>query len=377
MRIFFVGLGRVPYASRACDIRLDSFAELFVKCGATVTVINRYSSLFKNVDEYQTHDYEVKELVPHSKGGMIGKVLFLYSIIKEFGYLLNYRMKKGSNAILHIYSGHFLDIFFYWFISKICSYKIVYQYVEYRLDEKRRNPYHILNAWLVDKLSARLWDGCISISHFLQERALTVNSKLKTVIGPPICDFTRFDQFRGVKENIVLYCGSAGYFEVIKFVVDSFNQSKLSASYKLELIVAGNKFQIEEVRKYASNAIIKTKLPYEELIKSYNHSKILMIPLRNSIKDISRFPNKVCEYAASKSVIVTTCFGEPAHFFNDKKSAMIANDYSVEAMVEALDWLADNQNAIPMIGEEGYKEGLNAFHIEAYIGKMTAFLNSI
>ena len=43
MKIFFVGLSGVPYASRACDIRLDSFALLFQKCGYDVTVLNRYS----------------------------------------------------------------------------------------------------------------------------------------------------------------------------------------------------------------------------------------------------------------------------------------------------------------------------------------------
>ena len=44
MKIFFVGLQKVPYANRACDIRLDSFADLFVKCGCSVTVLNRYSA---------------------------------------------------------------------------------------------------------------------------------------------------------------------------------------------------------------------------------------------------------------------------------------------------------------------------------------------
>ena len=378
MKVFFVGLGRVPYASRACDIRLDSFAELFVKCGISVTILNRYSAKIKqNEDEFQKRNYEVRELVVHGKDGKIGKLLFLWSIIKELVYLINYRIKNNGKVILHIYSGHFLDIFFYWAISKLCGYKIVYQYVEYRMDEQRKNPYHRINALLVDKFSAKLWDGCISISHFLQQRALQVNSKLKTLIGPPICDFTRFEKYKETKENIVLYCGSAGYFEVIKLVVDSFNLSKLSTSYKLELVVAGKESEVEEVRQYASNAIIKSKLPYEELIKCYNRSKILMIPLRNNIKDISRFPNKVCEYAASKSVIVTTRFGEPAHFFKDKESAMIADDYSVASIVKVLNWLADNQSMIKLIGEKGYQNGVNAFHIDAYIEKMKSFLDRL
>jgi len=377
MKIFFVGLSKCPYTSRACDIRLDSFAELFVKCGHSVTVLNRYSPATNNADESRERGYEVKELVNHGKAGVVGKLLLLLSVVKEFAFLIKYRIKNDSNVMLHIYSGHYLDILFYWIIAKLCGYKLVYQYVEYRLDEKRSNPYHRLNAWLVDKQGAKLLDGIIPISHFLKDRALEVNPKVKYMIGPPICDFSRFDQYRCEKENTVLYCGSAGYFEVIKLVMDSFNLSKLSQNYKLELIVAGKDEEIDKVRKYAPEANVRTRLPYDELIRSYNRSKILMIPLRNNIKDISRFPNKVCEYAASKSVIVTTCYGEPAHFFKDKESAMIAADYSVAAIQESLDWLSCNESEIVRIGGNGYNVGLQSFELSAYSNKMKVFIESL
>lgn len=378
MKIFFVGLARCPYASRACDIRLDSFAELCLNCGHEVTVLNRYSTLTSNTDdELRKRGYEIKELIKHGSGGIVGKFLFLCSIFKEMCYLFNYRIKYGKDVILHIYSGHYLDILFYYLIARMCGYKVVYQYVEYRLDEKRSVPYHRMNAWLLDKRGAKLWDGVVPISHFLKDRALEVNRKVKYMIGPPICDFSRFDQYICNKENVVLYCGSAGYFEVIKLVVDSFNLSEISKKYKLELVIAGTDCQIAKVKEYAPEAIIKTKLPYDELIRSYNRSKILMIPLRDNIKDISRFPNKVCEYAASKGVIVTTCFGEPAHFFKDKESAMIASDYSIAAIQESLDWLSSNESEMLRIGENGYNVGLQAFELSAYSNKMNEFIKNL
>lgn len=377
MKIFFVGLAQCPYASRACDIRLDSFAELFVKCGHDVTILNRYSPKSNSDDEIRERSYEIKELIRQGRRGTVGKILFMCSIIKEFCYLVKYRMQHGNDVFLHIYSGHYLDMLFYWIIAKMCGFKIVYQYVEYRLDEKRANPYHRLNAWLVDKRGAKLWDGVIPISHFLKDRALEVNPKIRYMIGPPICDFARFDQYRCEKENTVLYCGSAGYFEVIKLVVDAFNLSNLKHDFTLELIVAGKEKEIAEVRNYASQARVRTKLPYDELIKSYNRSKILMIPLRNNIKDISRFPNKVCEYAASKSTIVTTCYGEPAHFFKDKESAIISSDYTIKAISNSLDWLANNQDRIEQIGNNGYEVGLNSFDLSAYTERAFHFINAI
>lgn len=377
MKIFFVGLGMVPYASRACDIRLDSFAELFVKCGHEVTVLNRYSPVSNHENESQERAYEVKELVNHNKGGFIGGLLFFYSLIKEFVFLVKYRVKHNDEVILHVYSGHYLDMLFYRIISKICGYKVVYQYVEYRLDEKRANPYHRVNAWLVDKHGAKLWDGVVPISHFLKGKALEVNPQVKYMMGPPICDFTRFDQFCCEKQNVVLYCGSAGYFEVIKLVVDSFVQSNISHGYQLELIVSGSNEQLAKVKAYAPDAIVRTKLSYDELIRSYNRSKVLMIPLRNNVKDISRFPNKVCEYAASKGVIVTTCYGEPAQFFINKESAIIADEYSTEAVSESLNWLAANEDQIHIIGNNGYKVGLESFDLHAYSDKLNKFIGQL
>ena len=102
-----------------------------------------------------------------------------------------------------------------------------------------------------------------------------------------------------------------------------------------------------------------------------------MIPLRNTIQDIARFPNKVCEYAASKGVIVSTVYGEPAYFFEDKVSALIADDFSVDALTEKLDWLYDNENEIECIGQRGYEIGTEMFNLNSYQTKIKEFLAKI
>lgn len=379
MKIFFVGLSRCPYANRACDIRLHSFAELFSLCGSDVTILNRYSPFIDSLDKHKSGNYETKELVKQRKSSRLNLLLFVWSILREFAFLINYRIRSSKKVILHVYSGHYADMLFYRFIALLCGYKIIYQYVEYRKDEKRRSLYHRLNGWLVDTLGAKLWDGVIPITHFLNDRALEQNSSLKSLIGPPICDYSQFDKYRVEKNNIVLFCGSAAYFEVIKLVIDSFNLSSLAklGEYNLELILTGSKAEIDKVKSYYPQAIIKSALPYEELIQEYNKAKILMIPLRNTIKDISRFPNKVCEYAASKSVIVTTKYGEPAHFFEDGVSAMIAEECNVNAIADKLTWLHENDNKIKDIGKNGYKVGLKSFELTAYVDKMKSFLETL
>lgn len=377
MKIFLVGLSRVPYANRACDIRLDSFANLFVNCGCDVCILNRYSKVNEYQNEFKKREYEIVELVKHKHSKWLTLPLFILSMIKEFIFLINYRNKYHGEVILHIYSGHFFDILFYRLISKLCKYKIIYQYVEYRINEKGRGLYHSINSLLVDRYSLKLMDGVIPISHFLKKHTLNINPKVKYLICPPLCNYSLFDEFKISKENIILYCGNAGYFEVIKLIVDSYNRSKISKFYQLELIISGTKKQINQIISYAKNAIVKTNLSYEDLIYEYKKSKVLMIPLRNNIKDISRFPNKVCEYAASNSVIISTKFGEISYYFKDRESALLANDYSLEHIVNYMDWVVENESKLEEISNAAYNVGLENFDINSYKEKMKLFLKSL
>ena len=103
----------------------------------------------------------------------------------------------------------------------------------------------------------------------------------------------------------------------------------------------------------------------------------MLIPLRNSIKDISRFPNKICEYSASKGVIVTTKYGEPAHFFKDKESAVISNECTVDSISDSLNWIYQNENKIESIGNKRYEVGFKYFDLISYQEGIKDFINSL
>lgn len=376
MRIFFVGLPKVPYANRACDIRLKSFAELFASCGSSVYILNRYSAIQPAKDTKEGH-YTIVELIKKRKTKKLTAVLFLLSIIKEFFFLVSARIADNQRTVLHVYSGHYADMLFYWIISRICGYKIVYQYVEFRSVIKTSNLYHKVNGLLVDRYGPTLWDGMIPISNFLKEQAIIHNKKLKYIQIPPICDFSSFDSIECVKEAKILYCGSADYSEVIKLLVDAYRKSSISNVYKLELIIAGKQQKVDYLKEYAKEAIVMSNLSYTELIQEYKSATILMIPLRNNIKDISRFPNKICEYAASQGTILTTRFGEPAFFFKDKVSAVISDDYSIDSLASSLDWIYKHPEETAEIANKGYEIGKMKFNITCYQEKMNAFLSAL
>ena len=96
------------------DVKLISFADLFVACGYSVTVLNRYSPASDNPDEKIERNFDIVELISHRKAGVIGGLLFLMSIVIEFIYLIRYRIRnRKENVVLHLYTGHFFDILFY------------------------------------------------------------------------------------------------------------------------------------------------------------------------------------------------------------------------------------------------------------------------
>ena len=61
----------------------------------------------------------------------------------------------------------------------------------------------------------------------------------------------------------------------------------------------------------------------------------------------------------------------------DKVSALIADDFSVDALTEKLDWLYDNENEIECIGQRGYEIGTEVFNLNSYQTKIQEFLAKI
>ena len=124
------------------------------------------------------------------------------------------------------------------------------------------------------------------------------------------------------------------------------------------------------------DVIIKSDLPYNELIQHYKGASALLIPLRNTIRDIARFPNKVCEYCASESVVITTGYGEMVYLFKDGQNAFVANDFTVEEFSSALNRFGKN-NDQRQVGRESYQLGLKKFNIDSYVDETKQFIESL
>ena len=379
MHIVFVGLSGVPYLGRACDPRLSNTANILT-ADADVTIVNRYSSSCRSTMsgiDLSPKVSTVELLSRRHTGRLLSALLFFVSVLIE-PYRLVALNRKNKIHWLHIYSGHYFDFLWYRMISRLIGAKVVYQYVEYRTEKGSRGLYHNVNSRLCDFHGAKLWDACISISNFLEQSAKRINPDLPILKVTPIADFNVFDANEvdiDVEEEYVMFCGSASYFEVIRFIADSYRASSICKSKRLLLVLGGNDTQVQAVKDYIPEAIILRKLPYEKLVAYYKHAYALLIPLRNTIEDIARFPNKICEYTAAHGLIVTTNIGEMQYYFRDGENAVVADEYSVQAYAKCLDSLASADYDIDTIKANSYATGLKFFSKEAYKDKLYSFLN--
>jgi len=385
MNVIFVGLSGIPYKKRACDTRLLSFAEAFAAKGNNITILNRYPVSFKServVDQELSSNICVIELFEREKPLRLFSILLLtfLSYAKEFVWLIRQNNKECVD-IIHLYSGHYFEFFHYYIISKIIRAKIVYQYVEVRSSQNRNGMYHKINGFLCDRFGYKFFDGVISISTYIDNMVKTLSPVLPTIKVPPICNIGYYDVFKplSIKEPYIMFCGSSDYLEVINLIIDSYRLSEISKKHKLILVLSGSEKSKNQVKTYANgDAEIKSALQYKDLITLYLGASALLIPLRNTIQDVARVPNKICEYTACKGLIITTNNGEIPYFFKDEKNALIAKDFSVEEISKKLNLvLKMNNQEIFQMKEEAYQVCKSFFDISVYSDSLDKFLREL
>lgn len=381
MHIAFVGLPGVPFRGRACDVRVTYFANLLA-ASHKVTIVNWYSAI--SLNRYGRGELNNKvDIVNIVKSryskGCYSKLLSFISIIKE-PYVILSLNKKMHIDVLHIYTEHLFAYFTYKFLSIIIGAKLIYNYVEDRSSFDSSSYFMRKLQRLADVVAAKYCDGVIPISDFLEKKALSINPKLKTIKILPLCDFNDFKAIHAqtqIKDPYILYCGSINYKEVIDFIIKSYRSSIISSSRKLILVLSGNQEKISQVAQKNPGIIVLSHIEYKELISFYKGAEALLIPLRNTTKDIARFPNKVCEYLASEGVIISTSIGEISRYFKDNVNAILAKDYSIKLMSEKLDDLYNGIYNIEKMKECSYNTGLKYFDINAYSQKIELYLQSL
>lgn len=346
-----------------------------------VLVINRKgvhsAGLVKNENIKTAGTFEDIEYVYSSGAALYPGNFAIRSFLKIIGsvgelllILYNRLFKNASCMVINTLSLAHLK--YYYFVSRVLGLTLIYDYVEYMSSMEDRSMKHISGVKGFDDEFFKFADSIIVISVYLENHIKKSAPGKPYVVIPPIMDFEKFDMINAKpkESEYFLYCGSTHYFDVIEFVIESYqiaNSNKHGIA--LILVVNGDSEKIANLQQTildTSSIKIVSNLSYETLIGYYKNAKALLIPLQDNLQDKARFPFKISEYTAAARPIITSSSGAILDYFYDGVNALIAKTGDPDDFASKLAFIISNPEQAEIIAKNGYQLGVKYFNYKSY-----------
>lgn len=390
-QVVFLGEARFPFGFASVQ-RMTLMAKAFMHVGIKATILCRKGSWDQGTHPefpwrgtYEGIDYIYTSKKVHKPKGFIKRNLQkIKGVLGEYRYLKELKNEKGIDMAI-LSNRKLVHVIRYLFFSKVFDFPVVVNMVEMASAmNHKKSAITRLNDFLLDKWVVKFYDGALPISDTLQDYYINSTSNKPQMKLPIICDFKKFEVERTMTEKYFLYCGSIFYKEVIEFILESYRNLAHETDFKLYMIVSGeSKAQVlsyqNEINSSFPNAPIKlfSNIPYGELVELYVNAKALLIPLRPTLQDASRFPHKIGEYLASGNPVVTTAVGEINRYFTDGVNALVADSYDINKFAQKLKFVVDNEKQAFAIGLNGKKMGFEEFDYRSHGKRLNNFIEKI
>jgi len=384
MRILFCGLSGIPNKRSASINRYLAIGQA-LSSNNEVIFINRFP-LFHESESQCSETYNSFKIIDATKTKYRSQSFLKRNILKLITFVYEYQTIRKINKEkkidwLNAYTQFFGILLFYYILAKMYRFKTILHYVEFRSKFENRNWLFQINDLLFDRFAVFLCDKIIPISTMLNSHILSLKHNANTLIIPPICDFKYFDSIRPEisKRRYFVFCASVSYQEVFLFIIKAFLKINNPGEITLHLVIKG-KITNQTVKQLLEinneRIFVFSHLEYENLIAKYKGSVAQLIPLRNSLQDCARFPQKICEFIASNKPIITTGFGEINKYFIDNLNAIIATDYEISSYSKKMEWVLNNPDKLQPIANNAYIFGSQYFDIFSYSTKIDKFLSA-
>lgn len=389
--IVFLGEAEFPYGLAAIQ-RMTLIAKAYLNCGVKTTVICRkgawdkserpnfgYKGNFDGIDYIYTSKtvYRPKKFINRNLEKLKG-------VCGEFKYLKYLKKHDRINfaIVSNMRAFHILRYLIYSFWLK---FPVVMNFVEMSSAMQHRNGLLTrFNDYIVDKWLIKLFDGSLPISDKLMSYYKSIAPKKPSLKLPILCDFDKFNLKKTKVDPYFLYCGNIGYKEVINFIIEAYKNLSDNTHTKLFMIVSGGSKRETDFLQQELNAMFHSErvklfsdIPYQQLVHLYTNALAMLIPLRPTLQDVARFPHKIGEYLASGNPIITTNVGEIKNYFEDGKTALIADSYSIDAFSEKMRFVLGQPEISKEIGLNGKQLGFKEFHYKTHSKRLLEFLNKL
>jgi glycosyltransferase involved in cell wall biosynthesis len=254
-------------------------------------------------------------------------------------------------------------------VAKVLNIPIV-------LELNERPPSLTNNPSILSRLCSPLWgsSGVIAISEFLlrwsHNAAKLEKRDIKFIKIPILIDPIIDDRYEPLTSSpSILFASSPAYGQTIKFIFDAMDIVWKKVP-DCKLVLTGwcqddkrASGIYSDLKKRSINERIKLLgyLPRAELLRQYQRSWALLIPLFQDIRSQARFPTKIGEYLISSRPIITTRVGEISEYFHDGINAYVCEPDDPSAygfkIIEAL----TNADQAKIIGQQGLITSQNCF----------------
>lgn len=384
MDIFILGIAGFPNWYGAKINRYKAITNCFCENENNVYVINKEVSQPQSKEKSDVHqrlkvvDATNLHFNSYTLGKFQRKFIWLYEFVQLFRFV-----SRKKQPIFVIYTSSLGSFIRYLLFAKIFGAKMVYDYVEKKSAFESLSKLQKIQSLLLENHLIYFADAIFVISEYLHKEVCVKKKESEVFKLPSLSDYQLIDEIPVIKQQTeyLLYCGSAEYIEIVNFILDAFFEVNSANKINLILILNGKRAIIDNLKadlksKEVDNVEIKSSLNYNDLLGYYKGAKGLLIPLRNDIRDIARFPQKISEYCASKNIIVSTRIGEVEHYFVKDKSALLAENYDTKEFAFQMQRLIDNSGNFFELAEESFRIGLEYFNSNN-MGALNNFLKSV
>ena len=389
--IVYLGETGFPHGLGAVQ-RMILVARALVFAGVKVTVVCRKGVVKKyeeaeitNKGVFEGIDYQYTSSSTYRPRNFFKRNLDkLKGMFGEYVYLR--RLKKDNNiSAAFISSMNACHVMRYKIYSIFIGFPIILNFVELgSAMQGRDNLFTRLNDYIFDHLIIKVVDGALPISEKLMNYYLDCSSGKPSLKLPILCDFEKFELGAGNNDKIeFLYCGAASYFELVDFVLNTFDiLEDLGKQVVLKLILGGDEQEINHIKNRIEDARNKDKIElitnvkHAEIPQFYSRATALLIPLRPTLQDEARFPHKIGEYLASGKPMITTAFGEIKHYdFIDQENVLIAEDYQVDVYAKKLRFVLEHPDISRAIGLKGREMGMKNFDYKKHGQRLKQYVH--
>lgn len=368
-----------PFKQNASNEKNSLIAKALIHAGYEVYITSK-GSYGKNIKNEGTVNQIHYKCFSRNKV-KLSIFKYLYAVLLEIRFLLSLTRKFHRVYLFGSYTS-LIIYFFYSAFCEISKIRLVLNIMEWHINaHEKLSRLKRINSYFFDRFAFQLSAGTIAISDLIITNLKSFSNNSKYLFIPALTDVSKIDDIKrsdAAKFKYALYCGGIGYINVIETIIDAVRE--LGNDIHLVLVLHGKNSQLERVKLYISNIHLSDKihivsdLSYSDLINFYKNAFVLLVPLRDTIQDKARYPQKIAEYAACGRPIISNDVGQVGKDFSHKTDIYFANSYISTDLAKGIHEIFKNENLAKEIGKNARLKAEQYFDYLNYSVKLDLFL---